>query len=264
LHHLRKLLLRSFDVESLKYLLHTFDLRANGIAIHLSGVNPGPQRRSAISDIQAMFPSDNSDRPSLASSTRLELIFHARPRTIIMHTVGPGFSARIDLGLDDFTHDNDVNYTFRDVFHSVKELWVRGSFRVDTNLGGIEHFTALEKLVLVGRGSKMARNFRRGLSPDPSGVLPCPLLSTIDCHGNASEMREMFLLLRIRSSAGRQLEKVRVPSSFIPLPADIASCVRDVGSLDIPLRILHMYAMRLPEFCFAERGPEWWEPWNLD
>jgi hypothetical protein len=74
-------------------------------------------------------------------------------------------------------------------------------------------------------------------------------------------MRETFLLLRTRS-IGNRLEKVRVPSSFIPLPADIASCVRDVGSLDIPSRTLHMYAMELPVFCFAEKGHGWWEPWK--
>ena len=261
LHHLRKLLLRSFPIERIKHLLHTFDLKTNGIAVHLSGVNPSGEGDGAISDIQAMFQNTNSGQPSLVSSTKLELIFHTRPRTIIMHAVGPGFTTRIDLATEGFIFRDNVDFTFCDVFPLVKELWVRGSSRVETKLYGIEHFTALEKLVLVGRGSKVVRNFRQALSLCPSGIIPCPLLSTIDCHGSSSEMREMFLLLRTRSSAGRQLEKVRVPSRFIPLPADIASCVRHVGSLDIPSRVLHMYSMELPEFCFVEEH-EWWEPWR--
>ena len=261
LRHLRKLFLRSFTVGGIKYLLHIFDLRTNGIAIHLSGVYPGPYEGRTISRIQAMFPEDDSCQPSLTLSTKLELIFHTRPRTFIMHAVGPGFAMRIDLCPDYFDLRKEMSFTFHNVFPSVEELWVRGSFRVDTKLYGIEHLTALEKLVLIGRGSKVARNFRQALSPDSSGALPCPLLSAIDCHGNASEMREIFLLLRTRS-IGHRLEKVRVPSSFIPLPADIASCVRDVGSLDIPSRTLHMYAMELPEFCFAKKGHKWWEPWK--
>ena len=262
LYSLRKLFLRSFRVDVIKYFLHTFDLRTNGTAVHLSGVDPSHEANSTISDIQTMFPNANPTQPSLVSSTKLELIFHSRPRTVILHAVGPGFSMRIDLCPDRFTSLNDVSYMFQNVFPSVKELWVRGSSRLDTKLVGIDHFTALEKLVIIGRGSKIARNFRQALSPDPSGVLPCPLLSTIDCHGDSSEMREVFLLLRTRSNAGRRLEKVRVPSDFIPLPADIASCVGDVGNLDIPPRILHMYAMELPEFCFSERVHQWWEPWK--
>ena len=259
LRHLRKLFLHLCTVGNIRYLLHSFDLRANGIAIHLSSVHP--QGNYSISDIQTIFPNDNSSRPSLTSSTKLELIFHTQPQTFIMHAVGPGFSTRIDLGLRDFG-SHDVNYTFHDIFPLVKELWVRGLSRMGAKLHGIEHFTALEKLVLIGKGPKVARIFRQALSPDPSGALPCPLLSTIDCHGNASEMREIFLLLRKRFTAGRRFEKVRVPSSFIPLPADTASCVREVESLDIPSRVLHMYAMELPEFCFAEKGHEWWEPWR--
>jgi len=262
LHHLRKLLLRSFHVANLKHFLHIFDLRTDGIAIHLSDVNPALGGNDSISGIQRIFPNDNSGRPSLVLSTKLELIFHTRPRAIIMHAVGPGFSVRIDLRPDDFIPFDDVNCTFRNVFPSVRELWVRGSSRFCAKLGGVGHLTALEKLVVVGRGSKLARDFRQALSPDPLGVLPCPLLSTIDCHGNASEIREIFLLVRTRASADRRLEKLRVPSSFIPLPADIASCVRDVGSLDIPSRILHVYAMELPEFCFSEREHEWWKPWK--
>ena len=262
LYSLRKLFLRSLRVDVIKYFLHTFDLRTNGTAVHLSGVDPSHEANSTISDIQTMFPNANPTQPSLVSSTKLELIFHSRPRTVILHAVGPGFSMRIDLCPDRFTSLNDVSYMFQNVFPSVKELWVRGSSRLDTKLVGIDHFTALEKLVIIGRGSKIARNFRQALSPDPSGVLPCPLLSTIDCHGDSSEMREVFLLLRTRSNAGRRLEKVRVPSDFIPLPADIASCVGDVGNLDIPPRILHMYAMELPEFCFSERVHQWWEPWK--
>jgi len=72
----------------------------------------------------------------------------------------------------------------------------------------------------------------------------------------------MFLLLRARYNADRLLGKVRVPSCFIPLPADVASRVRDVENLDIPSGILPMYAMELPEFCFAVREHEWWEPWE--
>ena len=266
LHRLRKLLLRAFRVENIKYLLHTFDLKANGIAIHLSGVNPGLEENATISDIQTVFPYDACGRPALISSTKLELTFHAQPRTVIIHAVGPGFSIRIDLCPHGFARIDDVdylyvNYTLHDVFSSVKELRVRGSC-VDIKLDGIEHFTALEKLVLIGRGSGIARHFRQALSPGPSGVLPCPLLFAIDCHWNASEMREMFLLLRIRYHAGRLLEKLRVPSCFIPLPADVASRVRDIGKLDLPSRILHMYTMELPEFCFAEREHEWWEPWE--
>ena len=266
LHRLRKLLLRSFRVENIKYLLHTFDLKANGIAIHLSGVNPGLEENGTISDIQAVFPYDNSGRPALISSTKLELTFHTRPRTVIIHAVGPGFSIRIDLcpngpaGIDDVDHLY-VNYTLHDVFSSVKELWVRGSC-VDIKLDGIEHFTALEKLVLIGRGSGIARHFRQALSPRPSGILLCPLLSAIDCHWNASEMREMFLLLRTRYNTDHLLEKVRVPSCFIPVPADIASRVKDVGNLDIPSGILPTYVMELPEFCFAKREHEWWELWE--
>lgn len=267
LHRLRKLLLRSFRVENIKCLLRVFDLRTDGIAIHLSGVFPGREGSDTIAGVQAMFPNDNSSQPSLASSTKLELIFHTRPRTMIMHAVGPGFSIRIDLCPDDFLPPDDVvhthmNHTFCNVFPSVKELWVRESSRVDTEIGGIENFTALEKLVLIGRGSMMARNLRQALSPDPSGVPPCPLLSAIDCHGNTSEMREMFLLLRTRSTADRQLKKVRVPPRFIPLPADIASCVGDVGILNIPPNILHTYSMELPEFCFPEGEHRWWKTWK--
>ena len=259
--HLRKLLLHSFCVGNIKSLLHAFDLKTNGIAIHLSDVYPS-REEGVATDIQTMFPSDNSGQPSLAASTKLELIFHTRPRTIITHAIGPGFSMRIDLRVDNFTPLDDANYTFHDIFPSVKELWVRGSSRVYLNLCGIKNFTALEKLVIVGRGSKMARSFRQALSPGPLGDIPCPLLSAIDCYGDASEMREIFLLLRTRSNAGSQLERMRVPSCFIPLPADIASCVRDVGSLDIPPRTLHMYAMELPAICFAEREHRWWKPWK--
>jgi len=261
LHRLRKLLLHSIRTDNLKYFLHAFDLRTDGIAIHLSGMSPPYGRNDSIYGIQGVFPNDNSGRPSLVSSTKLELIFHARPRTIIMHAVGPGFSIRIDLHPSNFIPD-DVNCVLRDGFPSVKEFWVRGSSHFCAKLGGVEHLTALEKLVVVGRGSKLARNFRQALSPDPLGVVPCPLLSTIDCLGDISEMREIFLLLRTRSNAGHPLEELRIPSSFIPLPADITSCVRDVRSLDIPSRILHLYVMDLPKFCFSEREHEWWKLWK--
>jgi len=266
LHRLRKLLLHCFRVENIKYLLHTFDLKTNGIAIHLSGVNPGLEENGTISDIQAVFPYDTSGRPALSSSTKVELTFHTRPRTVIIHAAGPGFSIRIDLrphgsaGIDDMDYLY-VNYTLHDVFSSVKELWVRGSC-VDIKLDGIEHFTALEKLVFIGRGSGIARHFRQALSPRPSGILPCPLLSSIDCHWNATEMREMFLLLHKRYSADRLLERLRVPSCFIPVPTNVASCVKDIGNLDIPSGILPTYGMELPVFCFAEMEHEWWERWE--
>jgi len=260
LHRLRKLLLHAFRVGNVKSFLHNFDLKANGIAIHLSSVYPGPQGNSLISDIQTIFPNDNSGRPSLASSTKLELIFHRRPRTMIMHTIGPGFSTRIDLPLEDF--DNGVmDFTFRDVFRSVKELWVRGSSHVDVKLGGVEHLAALEKLVLIGRGSATAQSLRQELSLGPSGILPCPLLSTIDFHGDRSDMGGLFHILRTRSKVGGRLKKVRVPSHFAALPADIVPYVRDVGSLDIPSSALHMYAMELPEYCFVEEH-RWWNPWR--
>ena len=133
---------------------------------------------------------------------------------------------------------------------------------MNTKLSGIEHFTTLEKLVLIGRGSKLAQNFRQALSPDPSGVLPCPLLSTIDCHGSAPEINEMSLLARTRSSAGHRLKKLNVPTSFIPLPADTASCVGEVGSFDIPSNVLHPYGMELPEYCFVDGEHEWWQSWR--
>jgi len=119
-------------------------------------------------------------------------------------------------------------------------------------LDGIERLTALEKLVLVGRGSKLGRDFRQVLSPYPSGVLPCPLLSTIYCYWSASETRDIFRLVRIRSSAGRTLRKLSVPTSSIALPADIASCVSYVGSLDIPTDILDVDAVGLPRFYFLD------------
>ena len=260
LHRLRKLLLHSFHVGNAKSFLHNFDLKADGIAIHLRGVRPDPQENSAISDIQLIFPNDNSGRPSLASSTKLELIFHRRPRTMIMHTIGPGFSTRVDLSLEDFDGAG-MNYTFRDMFRSVKELWIRGSSSVDVKLGGVGHLIALEKLIHVVRGSVTARSLRQELSPRPLDVLPCPLLSTIGFHGDKSDMDWLFHLLRTRSKVGGRLEKLRVPSRFATLPADIVHHVRSVDSLDIPLSALHMYAMELPDFCFVE-GHKWWNPWR--
>jgi len=261
LHRLRKLLLCSFHPNTLRYFLHSFDLKSDGIAIHLNRVVT-PEEDDSISGIQAIFPKDRSDRPSFVSSTKLELIFNSRPRVITtIHAVGPGFSIRMDLCLSDPLLDRPVKCVFRDGFPLVGELWVRGA-SLYTKLDGIKHFTALEKLVLIGRGSKMAQKFRQALSPSPSGVLPCPLLSTIDFHGDSPEMPEIFLLVRNRSSAGRRLEKLRVPTSFIPLPAHIASCVRDVGSFDIPSRMLDKYAMELPEFCFVNGKHGWWHHWG--
>jgi len=258
LHRLRRLFISCTRTGNVKTFLHTLDLKPNGIAIRLSGMNTNLDRDSPISDIQSIFPNDRY-RPSLAASTKFELIFHTRPRTVIMHAVGPGFAIRLDLSPE---HLVRFDWTFHNVFHSVKELWFRGPSRAVVRLGGIEHFTALEKLVLLARGPSSAQNFRQMLSPDPSGVLPCPLLSTVDCHGGASDVREMFLLARTRFNAGCRLEELRVPSSFIPLPADIASCVESVRSFNIPPRVLHVYAMELPEFCFTEREPKWWKPWR--
>jgi hypothetical protein len=152
LHRLRKLLLRSFRIENIKHLLHIFDLRANGIAIHSIDVNPGHIGGSSIPTVQTVFPNDRWGQPSLVSCTKLEFIFHTRPRTFIVHAVGPGFSVRIDMCLDDRIRLEKVNFTFYDVFPSVKELWVRGSSRWNTKLEGFEHFPALEKLILNGKG----------------------------------------------------------------------------------------------------------------
>jgi len=259
LHHLRKLVLSSLRVENLKYFLRIFDLKAHGIVIHLSGVNT-PLKDNSIPSIQAMFPNNHSGRPSLLSSTRLGLIFRTQLRLIIIHVVGPGFSIRVDLSPDASIPLDKVRCVLHDAFPSVRELWVRGSSRMDTKLYGIEHFTALERLVLIGRGSKWARNLRQVFSPDPSGVLPCPLLSTIDCYCSAAEMREVFHLVRTRSSAGRRLQKLGVPISFIPLPVDVSSCVKDVGGLDTSMNTLRVYSMGLPEFYFVDH--EWWQPWK--
>jgi hypothetical protein len=261
LHRLRKLTLRSFRIESIKCLLHTFELTGDGIAIHLHDVHPGHVGGSSIPTIQTVFPNDNRGRPALVSCTKLELIFHTRPRSFIVHAVGPGFSIRIDMYLDVYVHLEKVNFTFYNVFPSVKELWVRGSSRWDTKLEGFEHFPALEKLVLNGKGSNLVRNVRQTLSPDHSGTLPCPLLTAIDCYANESEMREIFLLVRSRSSAGRQLETLSVPSTFLPLPARVRARVRDVKSLDTPSRPLHTHSMELPASCFAKEH-EWWMPWK--
>ena len=262
LHHLRKLLLRSFRIENIKYLLRIFDLRTNGIAIHLCDVHPGHVGGSSIPTIQTVFPNDDRGRPSLVSCTKLELIFHTRPRAFIIHAVGPGFSIRIDMRLDYRISPERVNFTFYNVFPSVKELWIRGSSRCNTKLEGFERFPALEKLILNGRGSHLAQNVRQSLSPDHSGTIPCPLLSAIDCYLGASEMREVFLLVRARFNAGHQLEKLRVPSSFLPLPVRVGSRVQDVESMDIPSGPLHSHSMKLPAFCFAkEHG--WWMPWKL-
>ena len=261
LHRLKKLLLRSFRIENIKLLLHIFDLRANGIAIHLSDVHPGHVGGSSLPTIQTVFPNDSRGRPSLTPCTQLELIFHTRPRTLIVHALGPGFSIRIDTRLDDRVRIDKVNFMFYKVFPSVKELWVRGSPRLNTKLEGFEHFPALEKLVLNGRGSNLAGNARQALSPDPTlGRLSCPLLSAIHLYGNVSEVREIFLLVCTRFSAGRQLEKLRVPSHFLPLPARVDARVQDVESLDPPSGSLHTHSMELPEF-FA-KGHKWWIPWK--
>ena len=264
LHHLRKLLLYSFCVENIKYLLHTFDLGENEVAVHLSEVELAHEV-SLVSIVQTIFANDNSRRLSLASSTKLELIFHTQSRTFILHAVGPNSSIRIDTCLEDSTH---CEFTFQGVFSSVKELWVRGTPHWDVWLDGLEHLVALEKLVLNGRGSKLAQNFQEVLSSEHSGTLPCPLLSTIDCYlstidcyGDEPEMREVFLLARARSSAGRPLERLRIPSSFLPPPVDVSACVGDVTSLDPPPRPLHLHSMELPEHCFA-KDHGWWRTWE--
>ena len=259
LHHLRKLVLSSLRVENLKYFLRIFDLKADGIVIHLSGVNT-PLKDDSIPNIQAMFPNNHPGRPSLVSSTRLGLIFRTQLRLIIIHVIGPGFSIRMDLCPDASIPLDKVRCVFHDAFPSVRELWVRGSSRIDTKFYGIEYLTALERLVLIGRGSKWARNLRQVFSPDPSGVLHCPLLSTIDCYCSASEIREVFHLVRARSNAGRRLQKLGVPAPFVPLPVDVASCVKDVGGLDTSMNALRVYAMGLPEFYFLDH--EWWQPWK--
>lgn len=261
LHRLRKLLLCSFRIESVKCLLHNFELKANGIAIHLRDVHPGHVGGSSIPTIQTMFPNDNCGRPALVSCTQLELIFHTRPRSFILHAVGPGFSIRIDMYLDVFTHIEKVNFTFYHVYPSVKELWLRGSSRWSTKLEGFEHFPALERLVLNGKGSNLVQNVRQALSLDHLGAPPCPLLAAIDCYANESEMRELFLLVRTRFSADRQLETLSVPSNFLPLPARVSARVRDVKDLDTPSRPLHTHSMELPPFCFTKEH-EWWMPWK--
>ena len=261
LHQLRRLLLRSFRIENIKYLLHTFDLRNDGIAIHLSEVYPYHPDDSPINSVQGVFQNENSSQPSLTSSTKLELVFHSQLRIVVLHALGPGFAIRIDMRHDGPAYDDGVDFTFYDVFPSVTELWVRGSSRWFSKLDGIGRLTALETLVLDGRGSKLAENFREALSLYHPGTPPCPLLSAIDCHGSELEMQDIFLLVRARLNAGSQLDKLRIPSSFIPPPSDISSHVRDVTSLDTSSRESHAYSMELPGFCFAE-DHEWWQPWT--
>ena len=258
LHHLRKLRMSSIFLWDLGYIFRLLDLKPDGIAIHMSGIRASLRNR--VFPVEDVFPDDNSDRPSLFSSTKLGLIFHTRPRTIIIDAVGPGFSIRMDL--TPYPFEDVLEWVFQSDFPSVRELWLRGSYRMDTKIYGFRRFTGLEKLVLVGRGSKLAWNLRWAFSPDRSGVLPCPLLSTIYCHGSAREIREISLLARNRSSAGHRLTKLNVPTSFIPLPADTTSCVGEVGSFDIPPNILHLYAMELPSYCFVEGEHEWWQPWK--
>ena len=77
LHRLRKLLLRSFRIENIGYLLRTFEFGANRTAVHLNEVDLGRNGEDSIARIQMVFPNDNSSRPSLVFSTKLELIPHA-------------------------------------------------------------------------------------------------------------------------------------------------------------------------------------------
>ena len=213
----------------------------DGIAIHLSGVVVSLRSGETV---EIIFPKDNSGRLSLFSSTKLA-----------------GFSIKIDAIPDNFR--SVLPWSFFGDFPLVREVWLRGSRHMNTRLYGLRRFTALEKLVLVGRRSKLARNLRQLLSSNrPPGGLPCPLLSTIDCHGSASEIREISLLARTRSSAGLRLAKLNVPMRFIPLPTDTSSCVGEVGSFDIPSDMLHMYAMELPEYRFVDGEHEWWQPWK--
>ena len=258
LHCLRKLRISSFSLMDLECVFRMFDLKPDGIAIHLSDVVVSLRSRETV---ETIFPKDNSGRPSLFTSTKLGVIFHTRPQTIIVYAVGPGFSIKIDVIPDNF--GSVLPWSFFGDFPSVRELWFRGSRRMNTRLYGLRRFTALEKLVLVGRRSKLARNLRQLLSSNrPPGGLPCPLPSTIDCHGNASEIREISLLARTRSGAGLRLAKLNVPTRFIPLPTDTSSCVGEVGSFDIPSDMLHMYAVELPEYCFVDGEHGWWQPWK--
>jgi hypothetical protein len=254
LHHLRKLLLHSFCVENAKYLLHVLDFGASEIAIHLEQVDLEDEE-DTVAKIQTVFPEDNSDRPSLGSATKLELIFQTLPRAMILHAGGPNFSIRIAMCPSGYNSSSRMDFAFRDAFPSVKELWLRGISKRVFNVYGFEHLRALEKLVVNGGGSKMVR---QELS---SGILPCPSLSAIDYYGDTSGLDDIFYLARSRSSAGFQLEKLRVPSSSIPLPDDIGACVCDVGVLETPSGESHMPWMKLPGFCFAE-GHKWWDDWG--
>ena len=254
---LRKLLLRSFCFQNAKYLLHSFDLMADGIAIHLSDMNLGAEDNNFISRIQTVFPNNDPRQPSLVSSTKLELSFHIKPPEIIIHAIGPHFSIRIDTSWNDYDYPNEMNFTPHDVFSSVKELWVRGSICLDPKFNNFQHFPALERLVLVGRGS--ARNIRQALSPSGSGILPSPLLSVIEYFGvDELEIGEVFLLVRNRYNAVHQLKKLRISSIFIPLPVGTCGRVQDVESLNIP----SAYSMDLPEYCFS-KGHKWWQSWKL-
>lgn len=259
---LRKLLLHSFYIQNIEYLLQSFEFMTDEIAIHLSDVSRVPEDEHLISRIQTVFPDNNPRQPSLLSSTKLELIMRTTPPGIVLHAIGPRFSVRLDTSWEDHDLPSEMNLTLHDVFPSVDELWIRGLAPAGTEIDGFEHFPALVKLVLEGSESKLVRNIRQALSPDDSGILPSPLLSSIDYYGgDESEMRDIFLLIRNRCGAGHRLETLRVPSSFTPLLVDIGGCVQDVASLGISSGAHHMHSMDLPEYCFAE-GHGWWEPWE--
>ena len=258
LRHLRKLTLHSFCVENIRYLFHLFEFGENEVAVHLREVEFAHDEVPSVSIVQTIFANDNFRRLSLASPTKLELIFNTQSQTFILHAVGPNSSVRIDMCLE---VDAFYELTFQDVFSSVKELWVRGTPDWDARLDGLEHLVALEKLVLSGRGSRLAQNLQEALSSGSSGTLPCPLLSVIDCYGGEPEMREVFLLARARFNAGYPLERLRIPSSFVPPPVDVSACVGDVTSLDPPAMPLNVHSMELPEYCFA-KDHEWWRTWG--
>ena len=85
LHRLRKLLLRSFRIENIQYLLHSLELVNNGIAIHLSDVNLEGDEEHFVPRIQAVFQNHNPCRPSLASCTKL-VLSRARAVYILYYT----------------------------------------------------------------------------------------------------------------------------------------------------------------------------------
>ena len=60
LHHLRKLLLHSFEMENIEYLLCSLDFPTHGTAIHLNEVGLGPGEECLVSNAQRVFTIDHS------------------------------------------------------------------------------------------------------------------------------------------------------------------------------------------------------------